>query len=67
MGIILDTSILIEIERGRINIDDFIKNREEEFFGISVITVSELFHGVHRADNEERRSPLSDAPTKRSS
>jgi tRNA(fMet)-specific endonuclease VapC len=55
MGIILDTSVLIEAERREFEIDKFIKNREEEIFGLSIITVSELLHGVHRADSAIRR------------
>ena len=55
MGVILDTSVLIDIERGTLNIENFIKGRENERFGISVITISELLHGVHRADSEKRR------------
>jgi tRNA(fMet)-specific endonuclease VapC len=55
MGIILDTSVLIEAERRKFEIDKFTENREEEIFGLSVITVSELLHGVHRADSAIRR------------
>lgn len=55
MGVILDTSILIAYERGSLDLDHFVKGREKEPFGISVITVSELLHGVHRADSEKRR------------
>ncbi len=55
MGIILDTSVLVEAERRKFEIDKFIKNREEEIFGLSIITVSELLHGVHRADSAIRR------------
>ena len=55
MGVILDTSILIAYERGSLDIEHFVKGREREPFGISVITVSELLHGVHRADSEKRR------------
>ena len=55
MGIIFDTSVLIAIERSSYHIDKIIKGREDEPFGISVITVSELLHGVHRADSEKRR------------
>jgi len=60
MGIILDTSILIEAERGKFDIDIFINGREEEPFALSVITVAELLHGVHRADSSmvERKSLL---------
>jgi len=55
MGIILDTSVLIEAERGRFDIETFVDGREEEPFGLSVITVSKLLHGVHRADSLKRR------------
>jgi tRNA(fMet)-specific endonuclease VapC len=55
MGVIFDTSVLIAIERSSVNTDRLIQGREDEPFGISVITVSELLHGVHRADSEKRR------------
>jgi predicted nucleic acid-binding protein len=55
VGVILDTSVLIEAERREFEIDTFAQNREEETFGLSVITVAELLHGVHRADSTKRR------------
>lgn len=55
MGIIFDTSVLISFERGLINVDDLVEGRSKEPFGISVITVSELLHGVHRAESQKRR------------
>ena len=55
MGVVLDTSVLIEAERRRFEIDKFTENREDEIFGLSVITVAELLHGVHRADSTKRR------------
>jgi tRNA(fMet)-specific endonuclease VapC len=55
MGVIFDTSVLISLERASSKLDQFIPGREGEPFGISVITVSELLHGVHRADSEKRR------------
>jgi len=55
MGVIFDTSFLIEAERRESEISKFTKNREEEVFGISIITISELLHGVHRADSTKRR------------
>lgn len=55
MGIILDTSVLIEAEKGRFDTDSLVKGREEELFGLSVITIAELLHGVHRADTEKKR------------
>ena len=55
MGVILDSSVLIEAERGHLDIDRFINDRETQPFGLSVITIAELLHGVHRADSEKRR------------
>lgn len=55
MGIILDTSLLIAAERGEWDINAYIQGREEEPFGLSVISVSELLHGVLRADSNKRR------------
>lgn len=55
MGVIFDTSVLIAIERGLFQIEKLVEGREGEKFGISVITVSELLHGVYRADSEKRR------------
>jgi tRNA(fMet)-specific endonuclease VapC len=55
MGVILDTSVLIEAERGNFDLEEFTKGREKEPFGLSVISVAELLHGVHRADSEKRR------------
>jgi tRNA(fMet)-specific endonuclease VapC len=53
MGVIFDTSFLIQAERRESEISRFAENREEEVFGISVITVAELLHGVHRADQRK--------------
>jgi tRNA(fMet)-specific endonuclease VapC len=55
MGVILDTSVLIEAERGNLNIDAFIAGRNNEPFGLSVISVAELLHGVHRASSDRIR------------
>lgn len=55
MGIIFDTSTIIAIERGQKSLDAFIAGREEEPFGISVVTAAELLHGIERADTEEKK------------
>lgn len=55
MGIIFDTSVLIAIERSSQHVEGIIQGKEEDLFGISVMTVSELLHGVYRADSEKRR------------
>jgi len=55
MGLIFDSSVLIYLERNLQDVEKIIAGKEEEPYGISVITVSELLHGVHRADSEKRR------------
>jgi len=55
MGIIFDSTEIIAVERNRAAIDELIAGREDEPFGISVVTIAELLHGVERADTETRR------------
>jgi len=55
MGLIFDSSEIIALERSRGKVDELIAGREDEPFGISVVTVAELLHGVERADSETRR------------
>lgn len=55
MGILIDSSVLIEWERKKFNIKDLIVSREDESFFISVVTVSELLHGVHRAKDPKQK------------
>ena len=56
MGIVIDASALIDAERGRLNLPAKIKGREQEEFFVSVITASELLHGVWRAKDPAVRS-----------
>jgi tRNA(fMet)-specific endonuclease VapC len=50
MGILIDTNILIRCERNQIDVDQLVAGRGDEEFLISVITGSELLHGVWRAE-----------------
>jgi tRNA(fMet)-specific endonuclease VapC len=59
VGILIDASVLIEHERGRLDLSARLSGREEEPFHLSVITVSELLHGVHRAADAKRRATRS--------
>ncbi|PKQ15127.1 MAG: VapC toxin family PIN domain ribonuclease [Actinobacteria bacterium HGW-Actinobacteria-7] len=56
MGVLIDSSILIEGERGRLDLAAHIAHREDEELFVSVITASELLHGVHRAASPEQRA-----------
>lgn len=59
MGLILDSSILIAAERGKFTLPSLFEAHETEAFFLAAITVSELLHGVKRADTPERRSKRS--------
>lgn len=52
MGSLIDTSIFIESERGRLDLDSHVAARNNDYIFMSVVTASELLHGVHRAKPE---------------
>jgi len=56
MGALIDASVLIDYERGRIDLEAKLAGREQEEFFLSVITASELLHGVHRARDVHTRA-----------
>ena len=56
MGVLIDASILIEAERGRLDLEPHVARRPDEESFLSVITASELLHGVHRAVEPRRRA-----------
>jgi tRNA(fMet)-specific endonuclease VapC len=49
VGIILDTSILVAVERGQHSLAQLLEPFADEPTGIAAITASELLHGVYRA------------------
>jgi tRNA(fMet)-specific endonuclease VapC len=49
MAVLIDASILIEAERGRLDLEPHVARHGEEEAFLSVVTASELLHGVHRA------------------
>ena len=49
MGTLIDSCILIECERGRLDLDALAAAKAPTGCFLSVVTVSELLHGVHRA------------------
>jgi predicted nucleic acid-binding protein len=59
LGVILDSSIVIEAERQHLNVAQFLKQIIEKIgemeAALCAITVAELVHGVYRADTPERR------------
>ena len=59
MAVLIDASILIEAEWGRLDLEPHVAQRQEEEFFLSVITASELLHGVYRAVQPEVRTKRS--------
>jgi len=56
MGVLIDSNIFIKAEKGDLDLDKHIEGREAEDFFISVITASELLHGVWRAKDPAIRA-----------
>ncbi|MEX0891588.1 MAG: type II toxin-antitoxin system VapC family toxin [Gemmatimonadota bacterium] len=56
MGVLIDASVLIGWERAGVDVDARVRGREDEGLFLSVITVSELLHGVHRAEERAQRA-----------
>ncbi len=56
MGVLIDSNVLIDAERGLVDLAARVKGREGEEFFISVITASELLHGVWRAKDAKIRA-----------
>ena len=55
--VIIDSSVFIAVERGTLDPDAVQQHAgADQSVAISVITLSELLHGVHRADTEARRA-----------
>ena len=56
MAVLIDASILIEAERGKLDLEPHVARRPDDESFLSVITASELLHGVHRAAQPRLRA-----------
>ena len=56
MGAVIDSSVFIAAERGKLDLKRILANYRDEPIGIAAITASELLHGVHRAVDPSQRS-----------
>jgi tRNA(fMet)-specific endonuclease VapC len=56
MGLLIDTNILIACEKGTLDMDRMIAEHDDDSVFLSVISASELLHGVHRAAEESVRT-----------
>jgi tRNA(fMet)-specific endonuclease VapC len=54
VGILIDSSLLIEDERGTIRLEEWLRLYPDELISMSIISLVELYHGLHRADSPER-------------
>jgi len=59
MGLLIDSNVWIEYERGRFSIPDFLTKHGDQTVAIAAITASELLTGTHRGSfpilREKRR------------
>ncbi len=55
MGILIDSSVFIAAERGRLSLAGHLAGQEHEPIALSSVTASELLHGVYRAANPVHR------------
>lgn len=49
MVILIDADVIIEAERGRFNMDQWMASRPGDDFQCAAITIAEMWHGVERA------------------
>lgn len=56
MGILIDTSVLIDAERGRLDLAPHLAARTGEQVFLSAVSVSELLYGAYRASDTGTRN-----------
>jgi len=56
MGTLIDSSILVAAERGKLDLAEKLASLGEDAVALAAITASELLHGVHRAATVAQRS-----------
>lgn len=56
MAVLVDSTVLIDVEREAAGVSALVERLGDETVGVAAITASELLHGVHRADSAQRRA-----------
>jgi len=56
VGSLIDADALIAAERGRVSLTALLESFGQDEFAISVVTASELLHGLHRANDPSIRT-----------
>ena len=59
MGVILDSSVLIAAERGKLDLEALLRAHGDEVFQIAAITAAELLHGCEPANLDSVRESRS--------
>jgi tRNA(fMet)-specific endonuclease VapC len=59
MGFLIDSAVLIALERERLSLDRIATDLSEHLLAISAVTASEWLHGVHRAQDVQIRQKRS--------
>jgi tRNA(fMet)-specific endonuclease VapC len=55
VGTLIDSSVLIAVERRKLDLQGALRGHAEEPVAIAAITASELLHGIHRAATTTQR------------
>lgn len=56
MGAVIDSSVFIAAERGKLDFERVLRDYGDEPVAIAAITASELLHGIHRAVGTAQRN-----------
>lgn len=56
MGAVIDSSVLIAAERGKLDLKRVLADYGDEPVAIAAVTASELLHGIHRAAESSQRN-----------
>jgi tRNA(fMet)-specific endonuclease VapC len=56
MVTLLDSSVLIAVERGKLDLEAILRSASSDRFALAAVTASEILHGVHRAATLEQRN-----------
>ncbi len=55
MGAVIDSSVFIAAERGKLDLDRVLHDHGDEPVVLAAVTASELLHGIHRAVESSQR------------
>jgi len=55
MGCVIDTCIIVDAKRGSTRLAERLSGLGDDFFYISVVSASELIHGVHKASDARQK------------